>query len=556
MKRIISLLIMIAILTSCIYVYADSKEYVFDYYTFSLPDEYTKVDETSSKIEALSANGMETLTIAKDDLSIYNIPNYDKYSQDQSSQLNTAVRFFTSGASGMELGEPYDSGMINGAAYLIAPLIIGSNYILQSIIVVSLLKNNHFLIAMFMNVDSNGNFQKAEDFLKSITVSNELPTESYEINYEWKAENVGDATRVSFVANNKVITLDFPHPYEVYMPGMGEDCALLDILETTTEELERAFYTFHTTMDAYVFAYNSEEDVTQLVIVNTLVTGMDEENDIIEYTEGQTDVIFSNQFSGAYEKKTINGRLFYSFPDRENGYRINTVSGPYNIALLCISHSGIYSDQLIQSTEKIAGSIIVENTENTESSYTTSTYNSDANDETNVFVFRDGIKWGMTKDEVFSLENSNSVDIAISPKNGFDILAYSDVTVSKFRDAMLLYGFYQDYLTSAIYAFDAPNPSDLDYLRKALTQKYGKTLELSRDEIKPVLEGFVELMNATMEDGAELMNIDDLTEEEVSESVDVWKESEETYILGLGDNELYMLAYLHPFQIEYDINGL
>ena len=90
------------------------------------------------------------------------------------------------------------------------------------------------------------------------------------------------------------------------------------------------------------------------------------------------------------------------------------------------------------------------------------------------YVFRDKITWGMNETQIAEIEGKGYND---SVFDYFKQIQYSGVTIGKL-DAYLNYFFYSDYLVMCVYAF-RDEGQNLDYLRKAFSEKYGEGKEVS-----------------------------------------------------------------------------
>ena len=84
------------------------------------------------------------------------------------------------------------------------------------------------------------------------------------------------------------------------------------------------------------------------------------------------------------------------------------------------------------------------------------------------FVFRNGITWGMTRDQVTALEDGEYTESGLS---GLDVLAYANKQAEQL-DAQLGYVFYNDSLVMTLYYF-VITPEQSDALRAAYVTEYG-----------------------------------------------------------------------------------
>ena len=92
---------------------------------------------------------------------------------------------------------------------------------------------------------------------------------------------------------------------------------------------------------------------------------------------------------------------------------------------------------------------------------------------TNQFVFRDGITWGMSVDDVRRIEGSED---NIENLLGAKYMSYFDISVSKYDSCELQYIFIDNILCAAEYII-RPGKGEVasasEYIIKGLTMKYG-----------------------------------------------------------------------------------
>lgn len=108
--------------------------------------------------------------------------------------------------------------------------------------------------------------------------------------------------------------------------------------------------------------------------------------------------------------------------------------------------------------------------------------NAETATEATGFVFRDGITWGMSVEDVRGIEKGK-VD-AFSETGNVTALRYGLTDVSIFTADYLLYLFVDNKLVSAVYLFTQNwNDDQFNYLTGALTQLYGAPTEMTKEEI-------------------------------------------------------------------------
>ena len=103
------------------------------------------------------------------------------------------------------------------------------------------------------------------------------------------------------------------------------------------------------------------------------------------------------------------------------------------------------------------------------------------------FVFRDGVRWGMTTDEVKSCESTAPFSEGGSA-DALNHLHYGPVTIGKWEDAYLEYLLTQNYLSCIIYT-NIPGAQHT-YLHGALSSKYGDSISVKAEEISSLLKSF------------------------------------------------------------------
>ena len=103
--------------------------------------------------------------------------------------------------------------------------------------------------------------------------------------------------------------------------------------------------------------------------------------------------------------------------------------------------------------------------------------------ETDRFIFRDGVRWGMSEEEVIALEGEEKNR---NVESGFSALLYENVEVSKYR-GMLGYAFLRDQLVFSAYGIEDADEEMFAYLKTALEAVYGNESEESAKELIPAL---------------------------------------------------------------------
>ena len=106
----------------------------------------------------------------------------------------------------------------------------------------------------------------------------------------------------------------------------------------------------------------------------------------------------------------------------------------------------------------------------------------DADSRPDQFVFRNGITWEMSQQEVTRLEG----DSFHLDRNRFSVFHYSDVVVSRYT-GYLFYAFASDRLVLCGY-YSSFTREDCDYLEKALDRVYGKKAEPSAELLSAAVD--------------------------------------------------------------------
>ena len=157
------------------------------------------------------------------------------------------------------------------------------------------------------------------------------------------------------------------------------------------------------------------------------------------------------------------------------------------------------------------------------------------------FVFRGGVRWGMTPEEVAASQEEQTS----YPPDGDGTTAVLRVTfpaVSVFRADMLYYCFENSSLYAAFYLFESENPTL--YLKRALGSLYGESGESAeiRAEFEAVL-GQVPTVAVRAENVA---------------SLGQWQTEDGTVILLAAVDDIWVLAYynLNYWAPEQNTDGL
>ena len=102
------------------------------------------------------------------------------------------------------------------------------------------------------------------------------------------------------------------------------------------------------------------------------------------------------------------------------------------------------------------------------------------------FRFRDGIRWGMTMQQVKALENENMVER--SNQEWSIMVTTEKVAVSRFT-ADLVFMFRQDQLRMITYEFQRPDAeADFQYMAGALSSLYGEKQEADPSVVKTLMD--------------------------------------------------------------------
>jgi hypothetical protein len=140
------------------------------------------------------------------------------------------------------------------------------------------------------------------------------------------------------------------------------------------------------------------------------------------------------------------------------------------------------------------------------------------------FVFRNGIRWGMSPEEV---EKAMEEPVNYAPDGDSEILRVPFPAVSNFKADMLYLVFESSSLYAAFYEFDYENPSL--YLKRALSSLYG---ESERDA-----EVTAEFAAVLAESPAIVPAGDSVV------SLGQWMTEDNTHILLAAVGDIWMLGY-------------
>ena len=103
----------------------------------------------------------------------------------------------------------------------------------------------------------------------------------------------------------------------------------------------------------------------------------------------------------------------------------------------------------------------------------------------NAFRFRDGIRWGMNKQQIKALETEPMTERSM--QNWSVIFTDGKVAVSRFT-ADLVFMFREDRLMMICYEFPQASPDSFQYLTGALSSLYGEKAESEPLKIKALMD--------------------------------------------------------------------
>lgn len=101
------------------------------------------------------------------------------------------------------------------------------------------------------------------------------------------------------------------------------------------------------------------------------------------------------------------------------------------------------------------------------------------------FLFRDKIRWGMSVNEVTSLETGDYVK---TESNDLQLLSYENVPISKYH-GYLGYAFSSNALVFCMYGIEDPDGDMPYYLKTALDKVYGEGVVSSAREVYGIMQG-------------------------------------------------------------------
>ena len=166
-------------------------------------------------------------------------------------------------------------------------------------------------------------------------------------------------------------------------------------------------------------------------------------------------------------------------------------------------------------------------------------------EETPEFTFRNGIRWGMTPEQVRAAEGREADDF-YPTRDSVDILEFYDVPVSRFTSD-LVYIFVNDTLYGACYCgFDTDYISaSCHYLNGALSSVYGNPVPVEPDVINQFM--------IDISDGNNTGNFGDSLEWHAADDTKIW-------LTFYGDYDIYIFYVSPEFDASligtYDITGL
>lgn len=99
------------------------------------------------------------------------------------------------------------------------------------------------------------------------------------------------------------------------------------------------------------------------------------------------------------------------------------------------------------------------------------------------FTFRNGITWGMSKQEIVALEGESDRDRVM--KSGYPAIYYDNVKVSKYDNALLGYAFAKESggMIFSWYSMQGDTEEMLNYFKAAFDLKYGEEKEADASEL-------------------------------------------------------------------------
>lgn len=149
-------------------------------------------------------------------------------------------------------------------------------------------------------------------------------------------------------------------------------------------------------------------------------------------------------------------------------------------------------------------------------------------EESDGFLFRNQIKWGMSQEEVKALQEGE-IWLDYEVEDNAYMIEYEDIAVSKFT-AKLAYCFANDQLVFASY-YDFPSydpEEDGEYLYMALNALYGEGVAISGEDIA----AHMRKINSTI--GESFTDLEDIYQWTVGEDTLIWQfifEEDTLYLL-------------------------
>ncbi len=364
MKKAIIILVIFSLLFSSTIVFADSKEYVWDYYTYRLPDGFVPFSEKESTIGAAQGNS-HFMVLNRVDLSLLGLT----VSSDLLGELNTLNTVLNTVIPYVDNTQQSDSGTINGSAYVITTGSVENEGELIKVAVVGLLKKNHMLWGYFYSPTLFESTSKAKEFIQTVKVSDEIQDNLLDHSSDWAIEEENNGIKTTFTPFDDVkISVSVPNNFEIYMPGMGDNSPVPEHFQFTSEEMDQYMATIKTTMSAYLLAADLKTSSILVVIVNKMPSNLGQLTNNGEYSQSVVESYYKGfaLTQGKYEKKTIGGRIFYYFPEYSAGYKLRAPFGENEISLLFKPMNNEKSDDVYEILKKIAGSIVIDSSVSTE----------------------------------------------------------------------------------------------------------------------------------------------------------------------------------------------
>ena len=172
------------------------------------------------------------------------------------------------------------------------------------------------------------------------------------------------------------------------------------------------------------------------------------------------------------------------------------------------------------------------------------------------FIFRDGITWGMTSEEIREKE-SNLKYVENTNIKGVGKLILDGAKVGKYEDARLIYRFLNNALYSTAYCIDADESQAkyiFTYLEATLSKKYGDSHSTTDQDLDSYVDYYKEMEGN--------INVNDDSSEFIDEMIQLyttaWALPDGTTIfLGIdNENNSVNVIYVAPYGILLDTEGL